>query len=85
MNSLTTWRVYAALIGLLVLELLCARSSLALKNWLVASAAVAQFSLLLLVYLGIGRTRGWVKLFGCLYLLWLAVMFVFVLGEAATR
>ncbi|MDB6048740.1 MAG: hypothetical protein JWR17_1486 [Pseudomonas sp.] len=85
MNTLTTWRVYAALIGLLVLELLCATSSLGLKNWLVAAAAFAQFSLLLLAYLGIGRTHGWVQLFGCLYLLWLVVMFGFVLGEVATR
>ncbi|WP_297840026.1 hypothetical protein [Pseudomonas sp.] len=85
MNTLTTWRVYAALMGLLVLELLCASSSWGLKNWLVAAAAVAQFSLLLLVYLGIAKARGWVKLFGCLYLLWLVVMFGFVLGEVGTR
>lgn len=85
MNTQTIWQVYAALITLLVLELLCAGSSLGLKNWLVGAASFAQFGLLLLAYLNVGKSRGWVKLFGCLYLLWLVVMFTFVLGEVVTR
>lgn len=85
MNTQIIWQVYAALIGLLVVELLCAGSSWGLKNWLVACAAFTQFGLLLFVYLGVGKSRGWVKLFGCLYLLWIVVMFVFVLGEVGTR
>jgi hypothetical protein len=85
MSTLKIWQVYGALIGLLVLELLCAGSSWVLKNGLVMAAAVAQFGLLLLVYLGVGRNRGWVKLFSCLYLCWMAVMVVFILSELSTR
>lgn len=48
-------------------------------------AAAGQFLLLLLFYLGLYRHRGWVRLFGWVYLLWLLVMVVFILGESATR
>ncbi|MDB5981202.1 MAG: hypothetical protein JWQ69_2217 [Pseudomonas sp.] len=85
MSTLKIWQVYGALIGLLVLEVLGAGSSWALRNELVMAAALAQFGLLLLVYLGVGRSRGWVQLFGCLYLCWMAVMVVFILGELSTR
>jgi hypothetical protein len=52
---------------------------------LIMFAAGGQFLLLLVFYLGLYRHRGWVRLFGWLYLLWLLVMVVFILGESATR
>jgi hypothetical protein len=85
MNTLRIWQVYGLLLGLLAVEVVGAGSSWPLKNSLVMAAAVAQFGLLLLVYLGVGRSRGWVKVFGCLYLCWMAVMVVFILSELSTR
>jgi hypothetical protein len=84
MSRFNAVKVYLGLLLLLVVEV-----SLALR-WpghgsLVMLAAASQFVLLLVFYLGLGRRRGWVRLFGCLYLLWLLVMMVFILGEVATR
>ena len=85
MNSLTPVRVYALLILLLIGEVLAAGSGLGLSNALVAIAASIQFGLLLIIYLGVGKNRAWVQLFGWLYLCWLTVMFVFIIGEAWMR
>lgn len=80
-NALT---VYAGLLLLLAVEV-----SVSLfwprHSSLIMLAAAGQFLLLLVFYLGLYRHRGWVRWFGCLYLLWLLVMMVFILGESSTR
>lgn len=52
---------------------------------LVALAALLQAALLLFGYMGVARARGWLRAYGWLYLCWLALLLVFVLGERATR
>lgn len=84
MSPLNAMKVYAGLLLLLAVEV-----SVALF-WprypsLIMLAAAGQFLLLLVFYLGLYRNRGWVQLFGWLYLFWLLVMMVFILGESATR
>ena len=75
------WAVYAVLLALLLVEVAAAGSSAAL----VMTAAAGQFGVLLVYWLEVGRARGWVRLFGLLYLAWLLVMFSFVLMEQFTR
>jgi hypothetical protein len=77
-------KVYGALLLLLAVQILCVRYQPGLGG-VIMPAAVGQFLLLLLFYLGLYRHRGWVRLFGWVYLLWLLVMVVFILGESATR
>jgi hypothetical protein len=84
MSTVNALKVYAGLLMLLAVEVLVA------LFWpqhdsLIMLAAAGQFLLLLVFYLGLYRHRGWVRLFGWLYLLWLLVMMVFILGESATR
>jgi len=84
MSPLKALQVYAGLLLLLAVEVLVA------LFWprhdsLIMLAAAGQFLLLLVFYLGLYRHRGWVRLFGWLYLCWLLVMMVFILGESATR
>ncbi|EIK94784.1 hypothetical protein PMM47T1_19848 [Pseudomonas sp. M47T1] len=52
---------------------------------LVMAAAGAQFGLLLVCWLEVGKARGWVRVFGVVYLGWLLVMAAFMLTEQATR
>ncbi|RON14889.1 hypothetical protein [Pseudomonas frederiksbergensis] len=84
MSTANALKVYVGLLLLLAVEVLVAlfwpRNSS-----LIMLAAVGQFLLLLIFYLGLYRHRGWVRLFGWLYLLWLLMMMVFILGESATR
>jgi hypothetical protein len=84
MSKAGALKVYAGLLLLLALEWLCAVFWPRLGS-LIMLAAAGQLLLLLLFYLGIYRHRGWVRLFGWVYLLWLLVMVVFILGESATR
>lgn len=77
-------KVYGALLLLLAVQILCVRYQPGLGG-VIMLAAAGQFLLLLLFYLGLYRHRGWVRLFGWVYLLWLLVMVVFILGESATR
>jgi hypothetical protein len=84
MSPLNALKVYAGLLLLLAVEVLVA------LFWprhpsLIMLAATGQFLLLLVFYLGLYRHRGWVRLFGWLYLFWLLVMMAFILGESATR
>jgi hypothetical protein len=84
MSTANALKVYAGLLLLLAVEVLIT------VFWprhasLIMLAAAGQFLLLLVFYLGLYRHRGWVQLFGWLYLLWLLVMVVFILGESATR
>lgn len=76
-------KVYGTLLLLLVVQVVCARYWPGLGG-VIMFAAAGQF-LLLLFYLGLYRHHGWVRLFGWVYLLWLLVMVVFILGESATR
>ncbi|MBI6563415.1 hypothetical protein YA0745_01565 [Pseudomonas synxantha] len=77
-------KVYAGLLLLLALQLACALYWPRLGAVIMLAAAV-QCLLLLWFYLGLYRHRGWARLFGWVYLLWLLVMVVFILGEVATR
>jgi hypothetical protein len=77
-------KVYGTLLLLLVVQVVCARYWPGLGG-VIMFAAASQFLLLLLFYLGLYRHHGWVRLFGWVYLLWLLVMVVFILGESATR
>lgn len=84
MSTTSAFKIYACLLLFLAIELLVA------LLWprhgsLIMLAAAGQFLLLLVFYLGLYRHKGWVRFFGWLYLLWLLVMMVFILGEAATR
>ncbi|MFY0727417.1 hypothetical protein [Pseudomonas sp. NFX15] len=84
MSLVNALKVYAGLLLLLAVEVLVT------LFWprhdsVVMLAAAGQFLLLLVFYQGLYRHRGWVRLFGWLYLLWLLVMMVFILGESATR
>ncbi|WP_287815781.1 hypothetical protein [Pseudomonas sp.] len=47
--------------------------------------AAAQFGVLLVCWLEVGRARGWVRVFAVIYLGWLLVMVAFMLTEQATR
>jgi hypothetical protein len=84
MSTANAVKVYVGLLLLLAVEVLAA------LFWprngsLIMLAAAGQFLLLLIFYLGLYRHQGWVRLFGWLYLLWLLMMIVFILGESATR
>jgi hypothetical protein len=85
MNIGQALRIYAALLVLLAIEVLAAAFACPYRNGLIMSVAAGQFVLLLLFYLGIYRHRGWVQLFGWVYLCWMLVMVVFILGELQTR
>lgn len=84
MSKAGALKVYAGLLLLLALQLLCA-TFWPRQGSVIMLAASAQCLLLLLFYLRLYRHRGWVRLFGWVYLLWLLVMVVFILGESATR
>ncbi|MCQ6255540.1 hypothetical protein [Pseudomonas sp. Q11] len=84
MSKAGALKVYGGLLLLLTVQLLCALNRPGLDG-VIMFAAAGQFLLLLLFYLGLYRHRGWVRLFGWAYLLWLLVMVVFILGESATR
>ena len=84
MSPVNALKVYAGLLLLLAVEVLVALFWPQHDSWVMLAAA-GQFLLLLVFYLGLYRHRGWVQLFGWLYLFWLLVMVVFILGESATR
>ncbi|AVE03901.1 hypothetical protein CYL20_04865 [Pseudomonas palleroniana] len=84
MSKAGAWKVYGLLLLLLALQMLCAGYRPGLGG-VIMLAAAGQFLLLLLFYLGLCRHHGWVRLFSWVYLLWLGVMVVFILGESATR
>lgn len=84
MSKTGALKVYGGLLLLLAVQVLCAQYRPGLGG-VIMFAAAGQFLLLLLYYLGLYRHRGWVRLFGWVYLLWLLVMVVFILGESATR
>jgi uncharacterized membrane protein len=84
MSTANAMKVYLALLLALAMEV-----SIAVfwprHDSLIMLAAGGQFLLLLVFYLGLYRHRGWVRMFGWLWLIWLLVMMVFILGEAMTR
>jgi hypothetical protein len=82
---MAAWRIYLGLLVLLGLEVAAVAFGWPWRNAWVAGAALGQFALLWFGYLGGAKAQGWVRIFSCLYLLWLAVMLVFMLGELATR
>jgi hypothetical protein len=84
MSTALALKVYAGLLLLLAVEVLGA-IFWPQNSAVTMLAAAGQFLLLLVFYLGLYRHQGWVRLFGWLYLLWLLVMTVFILGESATR
>ncbi|MCF4996559.1 hypothetical protein GIW70_20945 [Pseudomonas syringae] len=85
MVQASAWRMYAGLLLLLVLQLCVAESEWSLRNVVILIAACTQFVLVLVFWLGLVRHRGWVRVFGWLYLCWLGIMALFILGEQLTR
>jgi hypothetical protein len=85
MNNAQALKIYAVLLVLLLIEVLAAAFSWPYRDGLIMSVAAGQFALLLLFYLGVYRHKGWVQLFGWVYLCWMLVMVVFILGELQTR
>lgn len=75
------WAVYALLVALMGAEVLAAGHC----GSLVMALAAAQFGVLLVCWLEVGRARGWVRVFAVIYLGWLLVMVAFMLTEQATR
>ncbi|GEM_PF-6264480 len=85
MSRATAIRIYLLVLLLLALETLAAASAWALSTPVILMAAGGQFLLVLLFWLGLREQRGWVRLFSWLYLCWLLVMALFILGEHLTR
>lgn len=84
MSTSSALKIYGGLLLFLLVEVLVA------LLWprhgsLIMLAAAGQFLLLLVFYLGLYRHQGWVRFFSWIYLLWLLVMMVFILGESSTR
>lgn len=85
MRQASSWRIYTLLLLLLALEVYAANSGWSWRNAVIIITACIQFLLVLIFWLGLARNRGWVRLFGWMYLCWLGIMALFIFGEQLTR